>query len=148
MDAWEAIARESIRDIVARYNANADSGRLEAAMSVFAPDARLEMTEAGETVTYDGREAIHGLLAGTQAKWIAAATRRAANPYVRHFLSTHLIEINGEEFARGRSYVAVLMAHGLDHWGRYVDQYRKIDGTWLIAHRRVMTDGRTGSLAP
>ena len=30
--------------------------------------------------------------------------------------------------------------HGLDHWGRYLDEFAPIDGKWLITHRREQTD--------
>jgi hypothetical protein len=33
------------------------------------------------------------------------------------------------------------MAQGLDHWGRYVDEFAVIDGRWLFTSRRVTTDG-------
>ena len=29
MESWELVARESVRDLVARYNANGDSGRFD-----------------------------------------------------------------------------------------------------------------------
>src|SRR5215472_3218788 len=40
---FELAARESIRDLVARYNANGDSGRFDAVMALFAEDATLEL---------------------------------------------------------------------------------------------------------
>ena len=40
---WELEARESIRDIVARYNANGDSGRFDEVMVLFAPDAVMQV---------------------------------------------------------------------------------------------------------
>ena len=39
MELWELTARESIRDLVARYNANADTGRFDQVLELFAPDA-------------------------------------------------------------------------------------------------------------
>ncbi len=30
--------------------------------------------------------------------------------------------------------------HGLDHWGRYLDEFAPVDGKWLITHRREQTD--------
>src|SRR5579864_7356005 len=38
MEFWELIAREAIRDLVARYNANADTGRFDQVMELFSPD--------------------------------------------------------------------------------------------------------------
>ena len=42
MEVWELIARESIRDCIARYNANGDSGRIDQMVEVFAPDGIME----------------------------------------------------------------------------------------------------------
>ena len=42
VEMWEAIAREAIRDLVARYNANGDSGRFEPLMELFAEDDQTE----------------------------------------------------------------------------------------------------------
>jgi hypothetical protein len=44
--------------------------------------------------------------------------------------------------ASGRSYFLVLMPHGLDHWGRYIDAYEERDGRWVITRRRAVSDGR------
>jgi hypothetical protein len=30
--------------------------------------------------------------------------------------------------------------HGLDHWGRYLDEFAPVGGRWLITHRREITD--------
>jgi hypothetical protein len=30
----------------------------------------------------------------------------------------------------------------IDHWGRYIDSYRTIDGKWRFAHRKVTVDDR------
>ena len=43
--------------------------------------------------------------------------------------------------AAGRCYYQVLMSHGLDHWGRYIDGYQLVDGRWLFSSRRVTMDG-------
>ena len=56
MEVWELVARESIRDCIARYNANGDSGRIDEMVSVFAPDGIME-TGSGR---YEGRDAIRG----------------------------------------------------------------------------------------
>ena len=53
-----SIARESIRDCIARYNANGDSGRIDQMVEVFAPDGIME-TGSGR---YEGRGAIHAFM--------------------------------------------------------------------------------------
>ena len=45
MELWELEARESIRDLVARYNANGDSGRFDPMLELFAEDATLDSKE-------------------------------------------------------------------------------------------------------
>ena len=37
------------------------------------------------------------------------------------------------------------MAHGLDHWGRYMDEYEQRGGRWVFTRRKVTTDGRIPS---
>jgi len=32
--------------------------------------------------------------------------------------------------------------HGLDPWGRYLDEFAPVDGRWLITHRREITDAQ------
>lgn len=140
MDVGQAIAREGIRDLVARYNANADSGRFEQVLELFAPDATMDI---GDGRIYRGREEIATIFTGAREGWRSAAQETGAPPYVRHFVSTHQIDLLAADRARGRCYFQVLMAHGLDHWGRYLDEYAEIAGRWLFTHRRVSVDGRT-----
>ena len=40
-----------------------------------------------------------------------------------------------------RTYYVVLSSFGLDHWGRYLDEFGVVDGEWLITKRTVTTDG-------
>ena len=40
-----------------------------------------------------------------------------------------------------RCYYQVLMHHGVDHWGRYIDEYEQRDGRWLFTRRQVTLDG-------
>jgi hypothetical protein len=35
----------------------------------------------------------------------------------------------------------VLTPEGLDHWGRYLDEYAVVDGRWLFTLRREILDG-------
>ena len=43
MEIWELVARESVRDLVQRYNANGDSGRFGPLLDLFAEDASMEL---------------------------------------------------------------------------------------------------------
>ena len=55
MEHWELIARESIRDLVARYNANGDSGRFDPMLELFAEDATMELPGASSGGSHNCR---------------------------------------------------------------------------------------------
>jgi hypothetical protein len=135
VELWELIARESIRDLVARYNANGDSGRIEQMLDLFAPDARVEVVPDR---IHRGREEIRALFQG------AADVHDDAPPirFLRHHTATHQIDLLGRSEARGRCYFAVYTEEGLDHWGRYNDEYIEIDGAWRFRTRRVTVEGQ------
>jgi ketosteroid isomerase-like protein len=143
VEFWELVARESIRDLVARYNANGDSGRFEQMMKVFADDAVVELVGTDGTVRrFEGVEHIATIFTDTKASWDVEVKPLAPGHHVRHLTATHQIDVIDETHARGRCYFLVLMGHGLDHWGRYIDEYGVDDDRWLITHRRAITDGR------
>jgi hypothetical protein len=143
MELWELIARESIRDLVARYNANGDSGRFEEMMKVFADDAVMELVAAdGSVQRYEGAAQVATIFTATKSGWDGGATSAPTRHHVRHFTATHQIDLVHETLAKGRLYYVVLMAHGVDHWGRYVDEYGVRDGRWVITQRRALSDGR------
>lgn len=155
MELWELVARESIRDCIARYNANGDSGRIDQMVEVFAPDGIMETH--GER--YEGREAIRAFMSDVAVQsgeyssaepagegstpmqeWLA----RGRPFFIRHYTATTQIDVVDEMSARARSYYLVLTVHGLDHWGRYLDEFAPVDGRWLISHRREITDAAFG----
>lgn len=133
LELSDLLAREAIRDLIARYNAYGDGGLIDRMVDLFATDAVLDVGEAA----YEGRDAIRGLFSGTVDRSAGAA---GGPTYVRHGTSTHQIDLVDEAHATGRSYFTVLTRIGLDHWGRYLDDYRVVDGEWRFARRRVLTD--------
>jgi len=164
MDLDELITREAVRDLIARYNANADTGRFDQVVELFAPDAVIELP--GEV--HEGRAAIEAMFRSVRDRVVDGSSgrrrkrrllRRAGKadlagtpddvtPHLRHFTSTLKIDVDDADHARSRCYFAVLMPHGLDHWGRYVDDFVRTDGGWRFARRRVTTDGhRAGGSA-
>jgi len=133
MEHWELVARESIRDLVARYNANGDSGRFDQVVELFAPDAVMDV----DGMVLRGRDEIRALFTST-----AANLRDQPQPVLlRHHTSTLQIDVQNEHAATARCYYQVLLADGLDHWGRYLDEYRVVDGRWRFARRREVLDG-------
>ena len=143
MELWEIDAHLQIRNLAATYNANGDSGRFDAMVQAFAPDGVLE---AGGG-RHEGRDAIIRFLTGVadgpapDTAPPSASTASTGRSYVRHMVATQKIDLQSPERATGYAYYQVLTAIGLDHWGRYFDEYVNVDGTWLIAHRRATTDG-------
>lgn len=137
----ELLAREGIRDLVTRYNSYGDSGRFDSLWDLFDPDAVMEIRGFdGVTQRYTGLDAIKPVFTGTQTMMQDAAAARPA--YVRHFTATHQIDLVDPDRAIGRCYFSVLVDHGLDHWGRYVDRYVRHDDRWRFQHRQVLLDGR------
>jgi hypothetical protein len=149
VEIWELVARESVRDLIARYNANGDSGRWVQLEELFAPDASMEV----EGIVYNGREEIMAMFRGvgeivrqssapneepagpsghtTLAEWIA----RGRKPFIRHLTGTTQIDVPSPTEARARSYYFFLTVHGLDHWGMYIDEFGLHDGRWLFTRR-------------
>lgn len=136
MEHWELVARESIRDLVARYNANGDTGRFDHLVALFAPDAVMESSD-GPPKT--GHDEIRTIFTGARD-----AARWGDHPvYLRHVTGTLQIDLVDESRATSRCYYFVITDIGLDHWGRYMDEFRVVDGAWKFAHRRVTVDGRS-----
>jgi hypothetical protein len=134
MDLSQLLAREAVRDLVARYNAYGDSGLFDRMIGLFTRDATLELAER----TYVGHDEIRSVFESVPERSSEGGTRPPA--YLRHCTSTHQIDLVDEDGATGRCYFFVLTGIGLDHWGRYLDDYRRVDGAWRFARRRVLID--------
>jgi len=134
MEHWELVARESIRDLVARYNANGDSGRFGPMLELFAEDATMELPDG----VHRGRAAIRSMFENVASN--TGAVKPSSARFIRHFTATHQIDVLSEDEASGRAYYVVFTDRGPDHWGRYVDDYRRIEGRWLFWRRKATTD--------
>lgn len=147
MEIWELVARELIRDTLARYNWSGDALRLEELATAFCQDGELELRSGAQV---RGRDAIVELLGGgghgsdeaRRAARRADASTSGVTRIVRHLLTnTRFVELTRER-ARVESYFTVVTEIGLDHFGRYRDTLVPVDGDWLIRHRFVATDWR------
>ena len=150
MELWELVARESIRDRIARWNSNGDAGRMDQMVLVLAPDVEFQ---AAESATLVGRDAVLAFLTGVKGDKNDAPAATAApartgrylppgkRPSIRHFTSNPQIDFESETRAQVRTYYQVLSSFGLDHWGRYLDEFGVVDGEWLITKRTVTTEG-------
>jgi hypothetical protein len=133
MDVWELVAREQIRDTLARYNWSGDAGRVEGLAATFCADGVLEIR---------GERSLHGR--GEIARFLARLTADVATahgkPVARHLLTNVVFSELSTERALVRSYFTVVTHVGLDHFGRYRDVLVPAEGTWLIKQRTVSTD--------
>jgi hypothetical protein len=144
MKLSELSAREGIRDLVARYNSNGDADRLPQLLDLFTPTAVMEIPdETGATHRYEGRDAIMSMFSSLKVGFDESLAPGAPPHLIRHYTATHQIDLLDDHHASGRLYYAVLMAHGLDHWSRYLDTYEELDGNWLFSSRRATADGHT-----
>jgi ketosteroid isomerase-like protein len=134
----EALARESIRDTLARYNSAGDRLRHADFIAVFTEDAVFESEASFHHV---GRPAIQAWIDGWGGTSSASGGRRPT--FVRHNVTTSEIEVTGPESARARTYFHVYSDIGADHAGHYTDVFRRCGDRWLICHRRVRIDWRS-----
>lgn len=134
---WELVARERIRDTLARYNWSGDAMRLDDLAAAFCEDGELEL-RGSEPIR--GRRAIVDFLGGTVAAPKAAAEASIVKRIVRHNVTNiRFTEVTPQQ-ARVACYFTVFTEIGLDHFGRYRDEFVPVDGDWLIRHRFVSTD--------
>ena len=137
MELWELVARERIRDTLARYNWSGDALRLDELAQTFCEDGELEL-RGSEPVR--GRAAIVELLGGAVAAPNATAQTSGVKRIVRHNVTNiRFTDVTPDE-ARVACYFTVFTEIGLDHYGRYRDDFVPVDGEWLIRHRFVSTD--------
>lgn len=140
----ELQAREAIRQTMAAYTMAGDRLREDEFVAVFTQDAVLESEHvaAADLFRYEGRDAIRQWI----ARWRhppADAGRAHRASFVRHHLSTCHIELTGPDSARARTYWVAYTDIGPDHGGQYLDDFRRNEDRWLIAHRRIREDWRS-----
>lgn len=103
-------------------------------VSAFTPDGVLEVRGMAPA---RGREAIRAMLSDVAA---APAAIPETTRIVRHALTgIRFTEVTPQRVAVA-SYFSVITEIGLDHCGRYRDEFVPVGPQWLIAHRFVCTD--------
>lgn len=134
MNTWELVAREQIRDGLARYNWSGDAGRLTDLAAIFVEDGVLEIPGRQPL---RGRNEIVAFVGGVQD----GISRRPDVPtVVRHHVANVLFSQLIAERAHVSCYFAVFTHIGLDHFGRYRDTFVPIGDQWLIEHRKASID--------
>ncbi|HTH27881.1 MAG TPA: nuclear transport factor 2 family protein [Sphingobium sp.] len=137
----EMLAREAIRETMAAYTIAGDRLREEDFIAVFTEDAVLESEGVAEAdlFRYEGKAAIRQWIARWRNPPEGAARTHQAS-FVRHHLTTSRIELTGQDNARARTYWVAWTDMGPDHAGYYLDDFRKVEDRWLLAHRRIRLD--------
>lgn len=135
------LAVEEIKNLRLAYSAYFDSQDIEKLGLIFTEDAVCEFDEqyGGDWV---GRETI-------RANYAAVAEQVGAPYNAIHAVTNPWIELTGEDTARGRWYLLDILtrqgaltsqgghANPLLYVGLYEDEYRKVDGVWLISRVRL-----------
>lgn len=134
MEMWELVAREHIRDTLARYNWSGDAGRVDGLAGTFCADGVLAKPGLEPL---RGRSEIVAFLRGVAGNITASAD---VKPVIRHNLTNVLFTSVTPEQAQVSCYYTVVTHIGLDHFGRYRDTLVPNGHTWLIKHRKVSTD--------
>lgn len=137
----ELLAREAIRDTMAKYNTAGDRLKVDDYCACFTEDGVMESEAApGEYLfQFIGREAIRAWQNRWRNREPGEDTVHGAS-FVRHHLSTCKIELTGPDTAQARTYWVAWTDIGPDHSGYYLDDFRKVGDDWLIARRRVRRD--------
>lgn len=116
---------EAVRATIAAYTQALDDGRAADVVATFCADGTIDLPGMG---TYTGHEAL-----------LAAYTGWAPRRPQRHLiLNTLVTDWNDHEATATSDLVFILL--GKEGWniqlvGRYHDTLRRVDGTWLFAHR-------------
>jgi hypothetical protein len=131
---WELVAREQIRDTLARYNWAGDAGRLDELAETFCADGVLEIRGLQPL---RGRSEIVAFLGDVTGNITVSAD---VKPIVRHNVANVLFTNVTRDQAQVSCYFTVVTHIGLDHLGRYRDTFAPDGDTWLIKHRKVSTD--------
>jgi hypothetical protein len=131
MSLEQAVAREHIRDTMARYSMAVDSADLANFLPVFTDDIVFE----SPIFVLKGIEEVRKFYTTR-----FAPASRTGLKFRRHNLTTCQIDLTSATTANAKTYYYVMTEVGPDHCGYYVDRFREVNGRWLIAYREVWTD--------
>lgn len=134
--------RAEIEDLMARYLFAIDYNDWDSYVETFAPDGELEFASG----TSKGRDAIRKAVTDF-AKGIGRFyhTEDGKPAKLRHVVLQSMIRVEGPR-AWGRTLWLEMANHGpgdtmkMGTYGIYEDEFKKVDGEWLIARRRVLNE--------
>ena len=118
----------AIGNTIAAYSLAGDRHDVQELARCFTEDGVLE----APTQTLRGRAEIVRGLSQSRERWRSS--------FVRHHITTTWIDVTGPDDAVGRVYFFVVSEDGFDRGGIYSDEYRRVEGRWLIRIRLVTLD--------
>ena len=134
--------RAEIEDLMARYLFAIDYFDWDAYVATFAEDGELEFASGSSK----GREAIRAAVTSfAQGIGRFYHTEDGQPAILRHVILQSSIRVEGDR-AWGRSLWLEMANHGpgdepkIGTYGLYEDEFRKVDGRWLIARRNVLNE--------
>jgi len=134
--------RAEIEDLMARYLFAIDYFDWDAYVATFAEDGELEFASG----VSKGREAIRAAVSRfSEGIGRFYHTEDGKPAILRHVILQSSIRVEGDR-AWGRSLWLEMANHGPDDtmkmgtYGIYEDEFRKVDGRWLIARRNVLNE--------
>ena len=146
----EALDRFLINELQSRYALAHDLTDPAMYASVFTEDA--ELFGAGRLLA-KGREALHAIGVNDRKRFNTGAKEGERSfGALRHVITNSVIELDGDTAATGVCYVLTVVNRPergpeILSVGRYEDEYRKVDGKWLIAKREIVMDMGNSELA-
>lgn len=139
----EVLDRFLIHELQSRYALAHDLTDPAMYAAVFTADA--ELIGAGRVLA-KGRDALHAVGVNDRKRFNAGAKDGERSfGALRHVITNSVIELTGDASATGVCYVLTVVNRPergpeILSVGRYEDEYRKVDGEWLIAKRTIVMD--------
>src|SRR5690554_5310755 len=149
--AEDALERFLIPALQSRYALAHDLTDPYMYAAVFTEDA--ELYGAGGRLLAKGREAFHTIGVNDRKRFNAgAADGERSFGALRHVITNSVIDLGSPTTATGFCYVMTIVMRPeggpeILSLGRYEDEYRKVDGEWLIARREIIMDMGNSELA-
>jgi hypothetical protein len=146
----ELLDRLQIMELQSRYALAHDLTDPTMYAGVFTEDA--ELVGSGRVLA-KGREALHAVAVNDRKRHNQGLPEDVRSfGVMRHVVTNSVIEIEGPDTASGLCYVLTIANREGEgpqilSVGRYEDQFRRVDGRWLIARREIVMDMGNNALA-
>lgn len=122
----QLIDRAMIQQRLAIAAQAGDTDRIDEYVSCFTPDCVIDMV----TIQVKGRDGVRQMLEQQTTAALAPSGK------MTHHLTTCRIDFESVSEAKVTTYWMLVQSGGLERTGFYRDVFRKIEGEWLIFHRR------------